>query len=43
MKDVPGMMMQNRLAVLENNAELWLRPVQSNKNFLGFFRLKILK
>jgi hypothetical protein len=43
MKDGPGMMMRNRLAVLENNADLWLRPVPSNKNFLGFFRWKILK
>jgi uncharacterized protein YfaT (DUF1175 family) len=43
MKDGPGIMMRNRIAVLENNADLRLRPVQSNKNFLGFFRLKILK
>lgn len=43
MKDGPGMMMRNRLAVLENNPDLRLRPEPSNKNFLGFFRLKILK
>jgi uncharacterized protein YfaT (DUF1175 family) len=32
-----------RLSLLDQDSDLNLRPVESNRNFLGFYRLKILK
>ena len=32
-----------RLAVLERHPDRRWRPVKSNRNFLGFYRLKILQ
>ncbi len=38
----PGTVKKVRLGVLEEHPDARWRPVESNRNFLGFYRLKIL-